>query len=149
MRRLVKSKDVLLSLEGSVYLEGDSAVRVSKAVKRNKRHVLHVLREVAPTLKARELSIDSSGRVRIDNPKFRELALLMAQPAGPSTQDLRKAGRAARVPKRPKAGDDEGKNDLNFICPGDGGVDLACYDAEFDDNHPKPPLDVNFICGFS
>ena len=105
---------------------------------------------MAPTLKARELSIDSSGRVRIDNPKFRELALLMAQPAGPSTQDLRKARRAARGgPKRRKAGDDEAKNDLNFICPGDGGLDLACYDAEFDDNHPKPPLDVNFICGFS
>jgi hypothetical protein len=143
MRLSINREDILMSLDGIVYLEGRSGERIAEAVKRNKRDALGMLRRLAPDLSARQLTIDSAGRVRIKHPKFAELALLLAQEEEPSTTEFRTVVPRPGDDVRPA--DDDGRAELDFLCPGDGQIDLVCGEWQEGDEG----CDVNFACGWS
>ena len=141
MKVKIRRDDVLMSLDGVLYIEGRSGEKVAEVVKTNKRRALGMLRTFAPNLTARQVSVDSLGRVRINHPKYAEVARLMAADAKADGKAIGKV--LSRRPRGPAPREFGGT--VDFFCAGDGGVDIVCGDFDTD----RDDCDVNGFCGWS
>lgn len=129
-----------MSLDGVVYVEGRSGEKLAQAVKARKRDALGMLRTFAPDLTARQVTIDAHGRVRIDHPKYAEVARLLASEPKADGKAIGKVlSRPGGAPPRQLGGT------IDFICPGEGTVDIFCGTWDWD----RQGCEVNAICGWS
>jgi hypothetical protein len=136
----IRREDVLMGLDGALYIEGKSKAELAKSVKKNKRTALNLLRKMSPKLQAKDITIDKQGRVKIMNTKISQVAQAIAADKG-----IKEIGKVIGGKPAPAPSDDR-DNEVNFICPGDGSIDLICgsWTPDSDD-----PCNANFVCHWS
>lgn len=142
MKLKIRRDDILMSLDGVLYIEGRSGANVSKIVKDDKRRALGMLRTLVPDLTARQVTIDPHGRVRVNHPKYAEAARVLAADAKADGKAVGKVfSRARVVPPRAQS------FDINVICANDfdSEIDVVCGEIDLDDNE----CETNYFCGWS
>ena len=138
----VRRDDILMSLDGVLYIEGSSGAKVSKIVKDDKRRALGMLRTLVPGLTARQVTVDPLGRVRINHPKYAEGARVLA---ADGKADVKAVG---KVFSRPRIAAARAVSfDINVICANDFDSELDVVCGEFDWENDE--CETNYFCGWS
>lgn len=143
--RKIKRSDVLLRLDGTVFIEGESGRQLANVFVRANDNAMKVFRKLAPDIQPGDISIDELGRVRINNAKVSHVARALAESEDPSVVGRAIStdpGAGGVAPADVTAGGDISPPD--DVSPADDRdaleVDLFCRDE-------GPDRDLDIICG--
>lgn len=164
----LRAEHLAITAEG-VVLEGDVAAELATWLVQRNALMVKVIRELDPGLQPDDLRVDAAGRVVLRSPRLQRLAFEAVR-SGSAPGSARRLGRlvaltGGRIGMRGTQEDSadrpaqsgevrgdakggpppvrgEAGSNIDFFCPGDGGINFFCVDwVPGDDN-----FDLNCAC---
>lgn len=133
----ITRKDIMLRLDGVVYIEGEPGRQLANVFIRNNENALSVFRKLAPDIQASDISIDELGRVRINNAKITQVAQALAESEDPSVV-------GGAISRDPVPADVTPPDTVVTDAAPSDATDAATDVVPADD--PGPALEVDFFC---